>query len=134
MKRGGQLRRSTPAQNDAWRRRAKRIKPVSDKRAAEHDERAEVRERVFRRDGYRCQWWTRVDALGLDGMRPIHEDRQMWEAVKRPCFGELTPHHLLKASAGGAYTEENLTTLCVFHNGAVEDHPALATALGLVIR
>lgn len=121
MKRGGQLRRSTPEQISAWRRRSKRIKPVSDKRAADRERRDDVREAVFRRDGYRCQWPVLFAAIG--GQLPCTS-----------CFGPLTPHHLWKAGQGGPYTEANLTTLCAFHNGAVEDNPLLAEAMGLVVR
>lgn len=40
------------------------------------------------------------------------------------CYGPMTPHHRRKASSGGAYSLANLVTLCLGHNGAVEDHPA----------
>lgn len=39
------------------------------------------------------------------------------------CYGHMTPHHRRKAGAGGAYSMKNLVTLCVHHNGAVEDEP-----------
>lgn len=49
------------------------------------------------------------------------------------CYGRLTYHHLVKASAGGKVTVENGVTLCVAHNGWVEDNPAEARRLGLVV-
>lgn len=85
--------------------------------AAERRERAEIRETVFRRDGYRCRLDTPLTA-GRVG----------------PCYGMLTPHHIRKASQGGAYVEGNLMTLCQFHNDWVEDNPNTAHALGLVKR
>lgn len=48
------------------------------------------------------------------------------------CFGEETPHHLLKASAGGRYEARNLVDLCEGHQSFVEDYPADARRLGLV--
>jgi hypothetical protein len=92
-----------------------RLKPMSDKRRAENRARAPIREAVFRRDNYRCRLADRSDIAG-------------------PCFGVLTPHHLLKASAGGAYVEANLVALCAGHNSWVECEPILATGLGLVFR
>lgn len=51
------------------------------------------------------------------------------------CFGELTAHHLRKDGQGGAYAEENLVTLCSFHNDTwVEGNPLEAHRLGLVVR
>lgn len=89
------------------------LRPMSKKRAKEMRRNALVREAVFQRDGYRCQ-----APAGFAGS----------------CFGPLTFHHLLKASQGGDYTVTNGLTLCAHHNGAVEDHPAEAHALGLVVR
>ena len=68
---------------------------------------------MFERDGWRCV---------MAG--------QGWGS----CYGGLTFHHLLKASQGGEYTEDNGVTLCVFHNDKVEDDPKAAAELGLVIR
>lgn len=50
------------------------------------------------------------------------------------CAGPGTPHHLLKASAGGRTDGENLVTLCAHHNRWVETEPELARRLGLVVR
>lgn len=112
LRRSGPLRRNTPL---VWRgrpmRRGGRLRPMSTKRRADLPRRREVRAQVFERDGG-CV------ATGWRG----------------PCFGPLTPHHLRKASAVGPYDDDNLVTLCAFHNGLVEDHPAEATARGLVIR
>lgn len=86
-----------------------RVSPVSKKRKGGALARAAVRENVFARDGYRCV---------LDG-----------KAAPDSCSGRLTFHHRRKASAGGAYVEENGLSLCEGHNGAVEDHPDLARLL-----
>jgi 5-methylcytosine-specific restriction endonuclease McrA len=86
------------------------LRRVSAKKMAEVRAHDEIRLRVFARDDYTCQW-------------PLAEPA---------CWGPLSVHHLRKASQGGKYTEENLTTLCVRHNDHVEDEPALARSLGLV--
>ena len=80
---------------------------------AEKQQRAEVRQIVFDRDG-RCRMRNDYNA-----------DR---------CFGSMTVHHLQKASAGGTYEPANLIMLCAYHNGWVEDHPRLAWEMGLVCR
>ena len=92
-----------------------RLKPISDRRLAERDERAEMRDRVFTRDGGRCR---------LAG----------WLPDTGPCSGVLTVHHLRKSAQGGPYTLVNLLSLCAGHNTWVEDNPDLAHELGLVIR
>jgi hypothetical protein len=96
----------------------KPLRSVSKKRADAADERRAVREQVFERDGHMCV----LKPLVADGSVP-------------PCRGKReTFHHLEKASAGGDYTVENGVTLCAGHQVFVEDHPAEATGLGLVIR
>lgn len=89
-----------------------KVAPVSPSRSRLNRERREIRERVFARDGFRCQ--------------------ANWPDVE--CYGPLTVHHLKKASQGGAYTEANLVSLCSHHNSLVEDFPVTAELLGLVIR
>lgn len=83
----------------------------------ENRERAVVREAVFTRDG--CCVLRGVEGAGQ-------------------CFGSpFTPHHRRKASQGGAYTVDNLVTLCAHHNDELEanaDLAAIGVALGLVIR
>lgn len=113
MRRGGPLR-SDPEKARAWRRRGKRLRPVSDKRReGSADRRAVVAHAL---DGQRC-------AL-------IGQSR---------CHGPLTPHRLRKGSAGwdrrtAGYVEGNVVPLCSFHNGWVEDNPVVAEALGMVVR
>jgi 5-methylcytosine-specific restriction endonuclease McrA len=94
------------------------LKQQSDRRRSESDDRADVREQVYRRDYWTC--------------RLERASRQRDDVPE--CSGPLTPHHLKKASAGGPYTLENLVTLCRGHNSWVEDAPLLATELGMVIR
>lgn len=92
----------------------KRVKPMSDKRRAGISERAAVRAAVFERDGHRCVVHGLPDA--------------------GPCHGPLTPHHVRKASQGGAYAVSNLVAACEGHNSAIEDRPDWAHAHGLVLR
>lgn len=92
-----------------------RLKPRS-KRSIQADlSKAVIREAVFLRDGYCC-----IMSVGVPGAPG--------------CSGPLTPHHLRKASQGGAYEMENLVTLCSGHNTWVEDNPWSAHRLGLVCR
>ena len=90
------------------------LRPMSRKRRRASAGRAEIRAAVFARDGQHCRLAGVTDA--------------------GRCFGGLTPHHIVKASQGGPYTEENLVTLCSLHNSWVEDNPNHARALGLVRR
>jgi len=113
VKRGGPLRR-TPLKRGTSQLRRSPLKPMSEKRRDAIPDRAQVRSQVFARDGYRCQ----AASLFLD--------------VR--CFGNLTVHHLTKASQGGTYTPDNLVTLCARHNDLIEERPTIATALGLVRR
>jgi 5-methylcytosine-specific restriction endonuclease McrA len=103
----------TPLQRDLKAKRRKTLKAMSDRRQGELASRREIRERVWARDGHRCRF-------------PHHEVPDL------PCFGGLTVHHLLKASQGGEYTDENLITICAVGNCWIEDHPRRATELGLV--
>ena len=93
------------------------MRAVSKKRARENRQHRAIREAVFERDHHRCQFSK-------------HNGLQY--AVG--CFGPLTVHHLKKASAGGSYSEDNLVTLCAFHNSWIEDWPLQAETLGLVVR
>lgn len=94
--------------------RRTRLRSISEKRKAGRKEREAVRLQVFERDHWICQ-----------ARHKIRGDM---------CFGDLTVHHLRKASAGGKYEVNNLIALCAHHNGWVEDHPIEAEKLGLVWR
>jgi hypothetical protein len=94
-----------------------RLRPRSQKREDDADRRWEVRHAVFVRDHWTCRLGRRPGRPGVP-----------------PCRGDLTPHHLRKASDCGPYTRENLVALCAGHNGWVEDAPELARSLGLVER
>ena len=124
MKRGGPLKRTTPlargkglgrGTKNLERGKALAAKPLEREEAKR---RALVRGAVFARDGFACVLAARPEALEVLG----------------PCFGRLTYHHVRKAGQGGPYTLENGLTLCLGHNGAVEDHPTAAHLLGLVDR
>lgn len=118
------LRAKTPTANGgAPRARAnaaagqphrKRIKHRSDKRAEAADAERDVRLAVFARDGHRCV------LEGVDG----------WGA----CAGPLQFGHLRKAGQGGRYVESNAISQCALHNGEIENRPAEAHRLGLVVR
>jgi 5-methylcytosine-specific restriction endonuclease McrA len=89
---------------------------MSKKRRGDTALRKEVRARVFARDRFTCV---------LRGV-----------AGAGTCFGPLTPHHKLKASQGGAYSEENLVSMCSSMNDRLEsdaDLAARARKLGYVI-
>lgn len=96
------------------------LRRESAKRRALREERARVRLIVFARDSWRCQ------AGVLPALRHYS-----------PCFGALTPHHVVKASQGGKYEEQNLVTLCAHHNELLEsdaNFARLGRRYGLVRR
>lgn len=103
-------------------KRTKRLSYRSKRREEEQAERFVVRQHVFARDHWRCQM---PNVLARHG-----QDRN----AAGGCMGELSVHHLHKEGQGGAYTADNLLSLCIAHNGWVEDHPMHATELGLVRR
>lgn len=99
----------------AWQQRSRQRLPAeSNKRASQRSERGAVRAKVFERHDNTCM------LLDLD--------------VGHVCSGPLTPHHLRKASQGGAYSEDNMAPLCAGGNTWVEDAPFIAWKLGLVVR
>jgi hypothetical protein len=108
MERRARLRSGGPP------RRRSPLKPMSDRRQAELDARAEIREALYRRDRWRCL---------LAGQR-AHPGVPL-------CWGPLTPHHLRKAGQGGPYSLENLVTLCAGHNSWVETTRSFARDVGL---
>ena len=90
----------------------KRIKPVSDKRLAEREARAEVRETTLRRAGFRCQ------APGAFGIR---------------CGGPLDCHEVYtRGTTPGSHLDDSVTlALCRRHHDYVTDHPQAAHDAGL---
>lgn len=90
------------------------IRTMSLRRRSEKPQRDAVREAVFERDGYACR------------LRVLPDHR---------CWGNLTAHHLRKASDLGRYVEANLIAVCVLGNaGTIEDDPTWAGLVGLVER
>lgn len=89
-----------------------RIKPVSDKRLAERDERDAVRETTLRRAGFRCQ------APGAFGLR---------------CGGRLDVHETFPRGPNpGSHLDATVTmALCRTHHTYVTDHPQAAHDAGL---
>lgn len=112
------LERGKPLARGKAPARRGRVNPLSAKRRADLPRRAEVREAVFRRDGYRCRL-ADVEGAG-------------------PCFGRLEMHERRKASQlTDSYTVENGAALCSSHNARLEsdaDLARLARTLGLVLR
>lgn len=95
---------SDPQKAREWQQRSRgSLGARSRQKLTQRRTEAQVRELVFARDLYRC-------VLRDD---PGHR-----------CHGPLTPHHRRKASAGGAYSMENLVSCCQFLNGDIEDRPA----------
>ena len=120
LRRTGPPKRRTPlkagkglARGTSQLKRTGRLKPMSDKRRAEHDASRPVVAAVLARDG-RCLLAGHSEA--------------------GRCFGHLTPHHLRKDGQGGAWTLDNLVTLCSSHNDTwVEQNRPAAHRLGLVL-
>ena len=106
------LKRSQPLRKH-WAPAKKRPDPLE---LAEKRRRAQVRRRVYERDGH-CLLSMLPKAAGS-------------------CFGPRTPHHLQKSQMGGnpaLYTEDNLVWLCAHHNDWVEQYPLVARQVGLVV-
>ena len=104
----------TPIWKQPKRSKPKWRKPLpvkSAKRYSENEYREQIRQQVFARDG----------GCVVAGEPDVGE-----------CRGQDTPHHILKASAGGPFTLDNLVTLCARHNVLVEDEPLWAQQRGLV--
>jgi len=89
-----------------------RLKPVSAKRLAEREQRAEVREVTLRRAGYRCE------APSAFGLR---------------CGGVLDVHETFPRGANpGSHLDSTITVaLCRIHHSYVTDHPQEAHDVGL---
>ena len=125
LKRRTPLKRGTKSlKRTAALKRKTAVKRVSEKRKAGKAERQAQVAAAFRRDG-----WVLVAGEWVGG-RCIPAE---WGMPDR-CRGKLTPHRRRKGSNLGRYTTENVVAACAHHNDAIEDHPTLATALGLVRR
>lgn len=107
--------RRTPLHRTALKAVRHALPAESRKRKREASSRAKVRHAVLSRDGFRCR------LAGIGGQL-AHE-----------CNGP-SPHHLLKASAGGPYSETNLICVCCKANSMIEDYPLEGFRLGLVQR
>ena len=109
IKRGGPLARGT-----GGLKRGSRLPPESKKRSEEYDLRATVRDRVFRRDGWRCRAKDLVPSVRCDP-------------------GVLDAHEIIPRSAwpGGHLVEDNIVTICRAHHQWVDANPAAAAAVGL---
>lgn len=112
--RSSTLERRTGLRRTGW------LRSIPPKKRRENRAKKAVREAVFARDG----------GCLLSPWAPLNKEGRDWG----PCLGPLTPHHLLKASQGGAFTEENLVTTCSMHNSMIEDFPDAAHSIGLVVK
>lgn len=88
------------------------------RRAAEHDAYTDARDEL-RMAHPECQLGAAIATVD-----PGHRCRRVYEG----------PHHLRKTGQGGAATLlANMLSACNPCNDWVEDHPTLATSLGLVV-
>lgn len=108
------LERRTPLRRTGGPKRSGRVRVVSSKRAAESDDRRDVRMALFVRDQGRCALAGVTDA--------------------GRCVGPWSAHHVVKAWKRPPYTLDVLVTLCTGHNEWVENEPTRAHSLGLVVR
>lgn len=116
MKRRKPLR-ANPATTREWKRRSRQpLRQTSRKRRVVADYERLVRAEVKDRDGG-CVLRTIADS----------------DPVARKCWGIDTYHHLHKAGQGGPTTLDNGVCLCAGHNVRVEDEPAWAKRVGLVV-
>lgn len=106
------LQRSAPPVRSALPSAARRKPTASELFRQAGAQRRAVREEVLRRDGA---------CLLLGGLA-------------HPCHGPPEAHHLVKAHKRPVYELRGLVRLCRFHNMWVEDWPAAAHLLGLVVR
>lgn len=107
--------RRSPLKRGKQLNRGGKIAPVSSRRKGQASARRAVVAEVVARDGGRC-----VPAFrGAPGA----------------CSGPLTAHELTKRSQmrDAHLDASNCVASCWFHNGWIEDHPADARALGLVV-
>jgi hypothetical protein len=89
-----------------------RLKPISDKRLGEQQQRREVVEAAGRRDGWRCRARALVDSR---------------------CSGPLDPHEVIPRSAwkAGYLNVDNVVMVCRAHHDWIGDHPDEAHTVGL---
>lgn len=72
---------------------------------------------------YRQQVWRQI--LDRDGGCVVAGEPWV-NGEPHVCRGKLTPHHVRKASAGGAFSARNLMVLCARGNDDLEDFPSLS--------
>jgi hypothetical protein len=107
--------------------RRTRIKRQSKRRRDENVERAKVREQVFARDGYRCQFFDYVKAA-VQGGGLVTDDIAALSFVEE-CFGPLTPHEPAHSRNVGRLNPEDPVEL---HEWA-ESNPVLARKIGWAV-
>ena len=97
------------------------MKPISNKRRALLPQRAAVKQAAHDRDGWRCQFWHRMNLT-------LHAS-----AAPLACSYGLEAHEIIPRSAwrDGWLVLDNIITLCPRHHAWVGDHPEKAHAAGL---
>lgn len=120
------LRRITPLN------RLAPISQVSRKRAVTNIERGRMMREAFGpRENWKCSWLDHVVKAEMMGFL---DDAQFSRLIAVKCHGSVHGHELRKRSQGGSVTDPaNVVLLCNLHNGWVEDFPALAERVGLVV-
>lgn len=108
--------------------RSRGLRPQSKKRRKENIERAKVREEVFARDGYRCQFFDWVKAAIQKGDL-LTADIAALSAVEE-CHGPLTPHEPAHSKNVGRLNPDAIVTACAGHNEFAEREPALCQLIG----
>ena len=94
-------------------KRSRRLRPVSDTRLAEREQRDAVRETTLRRAGFRCQ------APGAFGLRCSPGEPDVHEVFTR-------------GTCPGSHLDDTVTiALCRTHHRYVTDHPQDAHDAGL---
>lgn len=115
------LARGNPPKRTPWVKARSQIKPVSDKRRAEADERARVRQITISRAFYGCELRDRV----VD-VKCWHPDGPQGLDVHEKAARSVAP--------GGHLDENNTIAVCRAHHDWIDDHIPEAEALGVYIR
>lgn len=113
MKRVALKRARALISNGRGLKRGGRLPQRSPKRLAETEDRAALRMRVLRRDGFQCQARLKLPRIRCGGPLDVHEviPRSVWPGA-----------HLV---------DSDCLTICRAHHSFVTDNPSEAAAVGL---
>lgn len=133
MKRSGPPKRKTPLKTKKGLQSGSGLKSGGELKRTELKKRSEKRQRVMQDDRIPLIKQLVEAGFGCE-IGPVLE--HYGEADARHCRGRIEGiHELRKRSDGGSLVNrDNLVPACNFCNGWVEDHPAKAREIGLVIR